>query len=150
MVKGLFHQRALSSRATPTEYRGRDAMDTESSLSGGGDQLFRSLVEHSLGLMCVHDLSGNLLFVNAAAAATLGFRPEDGIGWNLRRFLAPTVENEFDAYLERIRTHGVDSGLMRLVSKEGAERVWLYRNVLFEEAGMPARVLGHAQDVTDR
>jgi len=112
--------------------------------------LLRHLVEHSLGLMCVHDLDGNLLFVNNAAAQTLGFRPEDGIGWSLRRFLSPLVEGEFDAYLERIRTNGVDSGLMRLISKDGVERVWSYRNVLHDEPGMPPRVLGHAQDVTDR
>ena len=111
--------------------------------------LFRSLVEHSLGLMCVHDLEGNLLFVNTAAAETLGFRPEDGIGWNLRRFLSPAVEDEFDAYLERIRANGVDSGRMSLMSKEGGERIWQYRNVLHEVPGMPARVLGHAQDVTE-
>jgi PAS domain S-box-containing protein len=112
--------------------------------------LFRRLVEHSLGLMCVHDLDGNLLFVNTAAAEALGFRPEDGVGWNLRRFLSPSVESQFDVYLERIREHGVDSGLMRLVGKNGTEQVWLYRNVLYEELGKPPRVLGHAQDVTDR
>ncbi len=117
-----------------------------------GDEvsLFRHLVEQSLGLMCVHDLDGNLLFVNAAAGKALGFRPEDGVGWNLRRFLAPSVESEFDAYLDRIRNNGVDSGLMRLVTKDGTERIWLYRNIRYEERGMPPRVLGHAQDVTDR
>ncbi len=112
--------------------------------------LFRRLVEHSLGLMCVHDLDGNLLFVNTAAAQILGFRPEDGVGWNLRTFLPPSVENQFDAYLERIRNNSVDGGLMRLVAKYGTERIWLYRNVLYEEAGKPPRVLGHAQDVTER
>ena len=112
--------------------------------------LFRRLVEHSLGLMCVHDLQGSLLFVNSAAAQALGFRAEDGVGWNLRRFLAPTVENQFDEYLERIRDNGSDSGLMRVVAKDGKERVWLYRNVLYHEPGKPPRVLGHAQDVTDR
>jgi PAS domain S-box-containing protein len=117
---------------------------------GAEAELFRHLVEHSLGLMCVHDLEGKLLFVNTAAAQTLGFRPEDGVGWNLRRFLPPSVEGQFDAYLERIRSHGVDSGLMRVVAKDGTERIWLYRNVLYEEPGKPPRVLGHAQDVTDR
>lgn len=111
--------------------------------------LFRSLVEHSLGLMCVHDLEGNLLFVNGAAAETLGFRSEDGIGWNLRRFLSPAVEHQFDAYLERIRTNGMDTGRMSLLSKDGVERIWLYRNVLHQTPGMPPRVLGHAQDVTE-
>lgn len=117
---------------------------------GDDVDLFRRLVEHSLGLMCIHDLDGNLLFVNTAAAQALGFRPEDGVGWNLRRFLSPSVESQFDVYLERIRNHGVDSGLMRLVGKNGTEQVWLYRNVLYEESGKPPRVLGHAQDITDR
>ncbi|HYB44581.1 MAG TPA: PAS domain S-box protein [Candidatus Methylomirabilis sp.] len=112
--------------------------------------LFRRLVEHSLGLMCVHDLAGNLLFVNTAAAQALGFQPADGVGVNIRRFLAPSVADEFDAYLQRIRDQRADSGLMRVVAKDGVERIWLYRNVLFEEPGQPPRVLGHAQDVTDR
>ena len=117
---------------------------------GEGADVFRRLVEHSLGLMCIHDLDGNLLFLNPAAARSLGFRPEDGVGLNLRRFLSPSVENQVDAYLERIRANSVDSGLMRLVAKDGTERIWMYRNVRYEERGKPPRVLGHAQDVTDR
>jgi len=124
-------------------------MGNESRPEHHGD-LFRRLVENSRGLMCVHDLDGTLLYVNAAAAETLGFRPGEGIGWNLRGFLSPDIEHRFDDYLERIRTNGVDSGLMRLVGKDRKERIWLYRNVLYEEPGMPPRVLGHAQDVSDR
>ena len=116
---------------------------------GEGGDLFRRLVEHSLGLMCIHDLDGNLPFLNPAAARSLGFRPEDGVGLNLRRFLSPSVENQVDAYLERIRANSVDSGLMRLVAKDGTERIWMYRNVRYEERGKPPRVFGHAQDVTD-
>ena len=70
-----------------------------------GDRLvsfYHRLVESSLGLMCVHDMDGNLLFVNAAAASALGFRPEDGTRRNLRRYLAPAVQEQFDAYLDRI------------------------------------------------
>lgn len=111
--------------------------------------LFHRLVESSLGLMCVHDIDGNLLFVNAAAASALGLQPEDGIGSNLRRYLAPAIQGQFDAYLDRIRSTGVDSGLMRLVGKDGAEQVWLYRNTRYEEPGHAPVVLGHAQDVTD-
>jgi C4-dicarboxylate-specific signal transduction histidine kinase len=36
---------------------------------------------------------------------------------------------------------------MRLQAKDGTERLWLYRNVLYEE---PLGVLGDAQDVTER
>ncbi len=113
-------------------------------------KLYRLLVENSLGLMCIHDLDGVLLVINPAVAQSLGYREEDGLGRNLRDFLSPSVRPMFDEYLQRIRTNPVDSGLMRLQAKDGSDRVWLYRNVRYEEPGSPARVLGHALDITDR
>jgi PAS domain S-box-containing protein len=114
------------------------------------ERYYRLLVENSLGLMCSHDLDGVLLWINPAAARSLGYRPEDGIGHNLREFLAPSVRHEFEAYLERIRRNASDSGLLRLVARDGGERVWLYRNALYEEPGRAPCVLGHAQDITER
>jgi|HubBroStandDraft_1064217.scaffolds.fasta_scaffold00952_13 two-component system cell cycle sensor histidine kinase/response regulator CckA len=113
-------------------------------------RLYRELFEDSLGLMCVHDLDGVLLIVNPAAAQSLGFRPQDGVGVNMKSFLAPPVRPLFDAYLDRIRRNRSDAGLMRLVARDGSERIWLYRNVLYEEPAGPPRVLGHAQDITER
>ena len=113
-------------------------------------RLYRLLVENSLGLMCIHDLKGELLTVNPAAAESLGYRVEDGRGQNIREFIAPSVRHLFDEYLERIRTNAVDSGVMRLLAKDGTERIWLYRNVRYEEPGLPVLVLGHAVDITER
>jgi PAS domain S-box-containing protein len=113
-------------------------------------RLYRELFEVSLGLMCVHDLEGTLLIVNPAAAQSLGFRPEQGVGMSMRRFLAPSVRHLFDAYLDRMRLNRSDSGLVRLAAVDGSERIWLYRNVLYEEPGTPPRALGHAQDITER
>jgi PAS domain S-box-containing protein len=114
------------------------------------ERRYRHIVEHSLGLLCIHDLDGIVLFVNAAAARTLGYYPSEGVGRNLREFLAPSVQHQFEAYLERIRRYSADSGLMRMVTKHGEERVWMYRNVRYEEPGKPPYVIGHAQDVTER
>src|SRR6476469_3361384 len=116
----------------------------------GGAELNRLLVEHSLGLMCVHDLEGILLAVNPAVSQSLGYPVGEGVGRSLKTFLAPAVAPLFDQYLARIRTHGSDSGLMRLVARDGSERVWLYRNVRYDEPGAPSRVLGHALDITSR
>lgn len=113
-------------------------------------RLYRLLVENSLGLMCIHDLDGMLLTINAAAAQSLGYRVEEGTGRNIREFLTPSVRQLFDDYLQRIRTNPVDSGIMRLQAKDGTERLWLYRNVRYEEPGSSVRVLGHALDVTER
>jgi diguanylate cyclase (GGDEF)-like protein len=38
---------------------------------------------------------------------------------------------------------------MRLITKGGEERTWLYRNVLRVDEDGEAQVIGHAQDVTD-
>jgi PAS domain S-box-containing protein len=113
-------------------------------------KLYSLLVEDSLGLMCIHDLDGLLLVINPAVAESLGYCVEDGVGRNLREFLSPSVRPMFDDYLQRIRSNRVDSGLMRLQAKDGTERVWMYRNVRYEEPGSPALVLGHALDITDR
>ena len=112
-------------------------------------RLYRQLVEHSLGLMCIHDLEGVLLAINPAAAESLGYSVSEGEGRNLGDFLAPSVRPLFPRYLQRLRQNGADSGLMRLVAKDGSQRVWMYRNVLYSE-GSDTHVLGQATDVTER
>ena len=114
------------------------------------EKRYRHLVENSLGLICTHDLDGIVLSVNPAAASSLGYDPRDGIGRNLREFLSPGTRHRFDHYLARIREHAHDSGVMRVVRKDGTERLWLYRNVLYIEPGVRPYVLGHAIDVTER
>jgi PAS domain S-box-containing protein len=111
---------------------------------------YRHVVEHGLGLICMHDLDGVLLFVNPAAARLLGYEPHEGIGKKLSLFLAPSMRPHFGAYLERIRSQPTDSGLMRVITKHGEERVWAYHNIRYEEPGHPPYVLGHAQDITER
>ena len=113
-------------------------------------KLYRLLVENSLGLMCVHDLEGILLTINPAAAQSLGYAAEDCCGRNIRDFLAPSVQHLFNDYLTRLRTNSIDSGIMRLRAKDGTDRLWLYRNVLHAEPGSPVRILGHAQDISER
>ena len=111
---------------------------------------FRELVEQSLGLICTHDLDGVLLSINPAAAHALGYDPHEGIGINLREFLSPNTRHLFDRYLQRIREHAVDTGLMRVMRKDGAARVWMYRNVRISDTDAPPHVVGHAIDVTER
>jgi PAS domain S-box-containing protein len=114
------------------------------------ERQYRDLIESSLGLICTHDLDGILLSVNPAAADALGYQPSDMVGHNLRGFLAASVRHLFDDYLERVRRETTDSGLVRMVTREGEERVWVYRNVRYEEAGNLLYVLGHAVDITEQ
>ncbi len=114
------------------------------------ERRYRNLVEHSLGLICAHDLAGRLQALNPAAARSLGYEVDHGVGRHLVDFLAPETRSLFDSYLQRIRANGRDAGLMRVIARNGGERVWLYSNVLFEEPGTEPYVLGHAIDITER
>src|ERR1700730_6910730 len=119
-------------------------------------KLYRLLVQNSLGLMCIHDLDGVLLFINPAAAQALGYNPEEGynpedsIGRNLREFLAPSVRHLFDEYLYRIRSEPISSGPMRIVARDGSERIWFCRNIRYDRLDGSPLVLGHAIDITER
>lgn len=114
------------------------------------ERRYREMVEHSLGLMCTHDLEGRLLSVNPAAACSLGYEPAEGIGHNLRDFLSAETRHLFDEYLRRLQENGQDAGLMRVVSRHGVPRFWMYRNVLSRDRRGTASVLGHAIDITER
>src|SRR5262245_49872026 len=111
---------------------------------------YRHLVDHGQGLICLHDLDGVLLFINFAAARALGYEPHEMIGKRISLVLAPAMRPLFGAYLECIRSQPTDSGLMRVMTKHGEERVWAYQNIRYEEPGRPPYVLGHAQDITER
>ncbi len=111
---------------------------------------YRHMVEHSLGLICTHDFAGNLLYINPAAARTLGYTPRELIGTNLRDLLVPAVRSLFDPYLARIRHQQTDQGFMQLLTKDGKECVWQYQNVRYEENGRPLYVIGCALDVTEQ
>jgi PAS domain S-box-containing protein len=140
-----------ASRRTPSTLEGRTAPWRHTSEAlGTSERQYRELVEYSLGLICTHDLSGTILSINPAAASSLGYEPEDGVGRNLRDFISPHKRTLFDDYLRRIREHGRDEGLMSVISKSGATRVWLYRNVLSYAADGTSCVIGHAVDVTER
>ncbi len=111
---------------------------------------YRTLVESAHGLICTHDLEGRVLTVNPAAAAALGYEVGQMVGRTIRDAIAPGRRADFDDYLRRMRTQDSDSGLMKVVTAAGEERVWLYYNRRIDPpGGEPPFVLGHAQDVTD-
>ncbi|MFY9822273.1 MAG: PAS domain S-box protein [Thermoanaerobaculia bacterium] len=111
---------------------------------------YRGLVAESFGLICTHDLDGVLLMVNPAAAQALGYSPRELEGRNLRELLAPAGRGSFGSYLNRLQTGQPGEGLMRILARDGAERIWMYRNHLVTAEAAAPYVLGHALDVTER
>ena len=69
---------------------------------------YRELVEHSFGLMCMHDLDGVVEWVNPAMASLLGHEPSTMIGRNLAEFMADP--DAVGTYLAKILEAGEDQG----------------------------------------
>ncbi|MBI3562010.1 MAG: PAS domain S-box protein [Gammaproteobacteria bacterium] len=113
------------------------------------EQRYRHMVDQSRGLICMHDSTGKLLYINPAAAETLGYTPQELQGRNLQALLTPQSQQQMPAYLDQIRRQGRASGPMTLLTKDGHKRVWTYDNVYCEDTAQGAYVLGHAQDITE-
>ncbi|MCA1558347.1 MAG: PAS domain S-box protein, partial [Acidobacteria bacterium] len=114
------------------------------------EKRYRDLVESSLGLVSTHDMQGVLLSVNRAAANMLGYNPEELVGRNFTDLIAPSMRSRVPYYLSQLKHEPSGHGLMRVLTKAGEERIWLYRNTRYDEAGKASYVIGHAQDITER
>ncbi|HMJ26483.1 MAG TPA: PAS domain S-box protein, partial [Pyrinomonadaceae bacterium] len=113
------------------------------------EERYRELVEHGQGFVSTHDLDGKLFSVNPAAAQALGYAPSEMVGRNLMEFISPALHPAFGRYLKLAGLEPKLDGLLNLISKEGEERVWRYRNSRIEVQGKAPYILGFAQDVTD-
>jgi PAS domain S-box-containing protein len=101
-------------------------------------------------LLCTHDLEGKLLSTNPAPARILGYDVAELLKIPMRELIAPEYRNEFDQYLARVKTAGMDKGLMAVVTRTGERRIWEYHNTLRTE-GVPSPIVrGMAHDITDR
>jgi PAS domain S-box-containing protein len=111
---------------------------------------YRNLVEHSQDLLCTHDLEGNLLSANPPPARILGYEVAELLNIPMRELIAPEYREQFDQYLDRIKTNGADQGLLAVVTRTGERRIWEYNNTLRTEGVTAPIVRGMAHDITDR
>jgi PAS domain S-box-containing protein len=123
--------------------------NAEDSLNESEDR-YRDLVEHSEDLVCTHDLSGKLLSANPAPARVLGYEVSELLQMPMRELIAPDFRDQFDLYLEKIRTKGTDQGLLCVLTRSGERRIWEYKNTLRTEGVPEPIVRGMAHDVTER
>ena len=117
------------------------------------EDLYRDLMEHSHALVCVHDLEGRILAVNAAAEKNLGYDRQINLGHdvvNIQDILAPESRARFGDYIQRIRRDGTAAGIMIVRTSQGEKHYWEYSNNL-RTAGVQSPVVrGVAFDVTSR
>lgn len=113
------------------------------------ERRFRDLFQHTLGFICIHDMDGVLLSVNPAAAKSLGYSVGELLGSSLRDLIPEERHENFPGYLQRLRDHGSDRGLLVLRHKNGNLRTWQYNNRVYEDGESHTSVMSSAQDITD-
>src|SRR5581483_11106816 len=111
---------------------------------------YRDLVEHSWDIVAIHDLSGRVISMNRAGTDILGIQPTAVTGMDIRDIVAPDVRNEFPSYLASVIRNGHASGLLRVVTASGDERIWEYNDSLRVEGVPEPLVRVMARDITDQ
>ena len=111
---------------------------------------YRQLIEGSLGMVCTHDLRGNLLTINTHGAETIGRTVEEMIGHNLVEFIAPEKQAALPAYLKKIGETGEAQGMLHLSHADGEVRAVAYRNKLIVVPGRAPYVLGFGVDISEQ
>ena len=115
------------------------------------EERYRDLVENSEDLIFTHDVQGRFLSVNRALVRHLGYRAaEELVGRKLSEFLASDVLSLFDVYLDSLAREGYVQGYMKMLTRDGKERILEYRNSLRTEGVATLIVRGIAHDVTER
>jgi PAS domain S-box-containing protein len=110
------------------------------------EKQYRDLVMHAQALICTHDLQGNILTANPAAADLLGQPLASVPGLNLRDLVARHQQASITAYLRSFASSDRKRGT---VAMPGGHYL-LYDNHLVNEEGQPPYVIGYGQDITER
>jgi PAS domain S-box-containing protein len=114
------------------------------------ERKFRSFFENSQGMMFTHDLQGNFLSVNAAAASCLGYSLEEVQKMNLRDIIPKERQGFLLEYIQEILKNGGTQATFKPLRKDGTSRTWLYNTVLEKGLAAEPYVIGNAVDITER
>ena len=114
------------------------------------EEKYRDIFENVSDFLYFHDLEGNLVETNLAWKSQYGYSGKDLAQLTIQDLIPQRYRHQFDEYLRRVREKGSDEGLMRVLTKDGRERIVEYRNSLvFDEKG-PIGVRGSGRDITER
>ena len=107
------------------------------------------VLNNTQAIICVHDMNGVLLDINATAEKMTGYSKKEVIGVNLKLIFSSQYQDEFDAYIHTINNNETASGTLEIFTKAGVKRVWLYQNTVYANNGNKPYVIGSAIDITE-
>ena len=96
---------------------------------------YKGIFDHSLALICTHDVEGVLQDVNNSVMETLGYTREELIGMPIQDIIAKPYRSEFKRkYLSSILVSGKEEGVMVVEHKNGEYIYLLFQNFLLSQS----------------
>ncbi|SHN34063.1 PAS domain S-box-containing protein [Cyclobacterium lianum] len=106
----------------------------------------RKFFEQAQGLMFKHDMQGNILQINKAGAAILGYSAQDILAKNLKDLVEK--RDFFEQYMAELQDKKCFNGKGKLVSRDGSPVIFHFNNVLFESHLGDSYILGNGLDMS--
>src|SRR5690554_47213 len=131
---------------------GRDitSLEEKKALLTKSEKRFRDFFENSQILICMHDLDSNFISVNKTGAAMAGYKIKDIKERSLFDLIPKSNHDLLKEYFKTISIKGRAEGIMKVITKTGDVRAWLFNNVLQHDEQEKEYVIGSAVDLTER
>lgn len=131
---------------------GRDItnLEEQKTLLSQSEKHFRAFFENSQNLFCMHRLDGNFISVNKTGADMVGYTIDEIKERSLFDIIPENNHNLLKEYLNIIKTKGRAEGIMKVITKTGDIRTWLFNSVLQQDEQENEYIIGSAVDLTER
>lgn len=111
---------------------------------------FQNLFNNVHGVLCIHDLEGNVIEVNKAGVKATGYSAEELSRSNLYNLILPENHGFVKPYLEEVLRSGQASGEITMIDKSGNTSIWYFLSVLDLDLEGHEQVLTNMVDITER
>ena len=107
------------------------------------------ILNNTQTIICLHDMNGIILDINATAEKMTGFSKSEIIGMSLKSIISPEYTTEFDEYIHTINNNETANGTLQIFTKAGTKLIWLYQNTVYVNEGNQPYVIASAVDITE-
>lgn len=114
------------------------------------EEKFRDIFDNVSDFLYFHDLDGKFIETNFAFQREFGYHEEELSVLSVKDLVPTRYRHLTEDYMKEIRNNGKEEGLMRVVTKDGDERIIEYKSSLVYNSDGPIGVQGSARDITDR